>query len=177
MIIEETTLPGVLVLSQERREDGRGYFARTFDREAFAARGLVTDVSQCSVSFNRLRGTIRGLHLQIAPFEEAKLVRVTRGSVHDVVVDVREGSPTRGQHVAVALTAELGNQVYVPPGFAHGFQTLEDGTEVFYQISAGYSPEHARGYRFDDPTLAIRWPEPVTVISDRDLRLPRFDEG
>jgi dTDP-4-dehydrorhamnose 3,5-epimerase len=175
--IEETELAGVFVLTQERREDARGFFARTYDRDAFAAAGLVTDITQCSISFNHRRGTIRGLHLQVAPFAEAKLVRVTRGSIHDVVVDVREGSPTRGQHVAVALTAALGNQVYVPPGFAHGFQTLEDETEVFYQISAAYSPEHARGYRFDDPTLAIRWPEPVTVISDRDLRLPRFGEG
>src|SRR5581483_90009 len=138
MRFAETALPGVVVLVPERREDARGFFARTFDRDAFAARGMETAVVQCSVSFNHRRGTVRGLHLQVAPFEEAKLVRVTRGAVHDVVVDVREGSPTRGRHVAVLLAAEEGTQLYVPPGFAHGFQTLEDATEVSYQISAPY---------------------------------------
>jgi dTDP-4-dehydrorhamnose 3,5-epimerase len=176
MRLEETALPGVVVLVPERREDARGFFARTFDRQAFAACGMETVVEQCSVSFNHRRGTIRGLHWQVAPFAEAKLVRVTRGAVHDVVVDVRPGSPTRGRHVAVTMSAETGTQLYVPPGFGHGFQTLEDATEVSYQISAPYSPEHARGVRFDDPTLGIAWPEPVTVISDRDLLLPWFAE-
>ena len=175
MIFTATEIAGVYLLVPERHADGRGSFARTFDREQFAAHGLETAVVQCSTSFNHRRGTLRGLHLQAPPFAEAKLVRVTRGAVFDAVVDVRPGSPTRGRHVAVTLTAAEGNQVYVPPGCAHGFQTLADETEVFYQISAPYSPEHARGYRYDDPVLAIPWPEPVTMISDRDLQLPRFE--
>lgn len=174
MIFTETELEGVWVLEPERHRDNRGWFARTFDREAMQARGLETAVAQGATSYNRLRGTVRGLHLQAPPFEERKLVRVTRGSVFDVVVDVRADSPTRGRHVAVELSAEAGNQLYVPAGFAHGFQTLEDDTEVAYLISAPYSAEHARGYRFDDPTLAIPWPHAMTMISDRDLRLPRF---
>jgi dTDP-4-dehydrorhamnose 3,5-epimerase len=173
----ETSLPGVFVIEPERREDPRGFFQRTYDREAFAAHGLDPGIVQGSVSFNRRRGTVRGLHFQAAPFEETKLVRASRGSVFDVVVDVRDGSPTRGQHFSVTLTADSGLQVYVPPGFAHGFQTLEDSTEVTYLISAAYSAEHARGFRFDDATLAIAWPEPLTMISDRDLSLPRFGEG
>jgi dTDP-4-dehydrorhamnose 3,5-epimerase len=176
MIFRSTALPGVFLLDIERHEDGRGHFARTFAAEEFATHGLSTAVVQCSTSFNHLRGTVRGLHLQAAPFEEAKLVRVTRGSAFDVVVDVRPGSPTRGRHVAAVLSAEAGTQVYVPPGFAHGFQTLEDATEVSYQISAPYSAEHARGYRFDDPALSIRWPIEMTMISDRDLMLPRFGD-
>jgi dTDP-4-dehydrorhamnose 3,5-epimerase len=176
MIFRSTALAGVFLLDPERHEDGRGYFARTFAVEELEAHGLSTAVVQCSSSFNKLRGTVRGLHLQAAPFEEAKLVRVTRGSAYDVVVDVRPGSPTRGRHVAAVLSAENGTQIYVPPGFAHGFQTLEDGTELAYQISAPYSAEHARGYRFDDPALGIRWPLEMTMISDRDLLLPRLGE-
>lgn len=174
MIFQPTEITGVFLLEPERREDARGYFARTFDHEEMAAHGLETAVVQCSTSFNHLRGTIRGLHFQLAPYAETKLVRVTRGAVFDVVVDVRPGSPTCGRYVAAVLSAEKGNLVYVPPGFAHGFQTLEDHTEVYYQISAPYSAEHARGYRWDDPTLDIAWPEPMTMISDRDLQLPRF---
>jgi len=176
VIFKETELAGVWVLEPERHRDNRGWFARTFDRDALAARGLDTAVAQGATSYNRLRGTVRGLHLQAPPFEECKLVRVTRGSVFDVVVDVRADSPTRGRHVAVELSAEAGNQVYVPAGFAHGFQTLEDDTEVAYLISAPYSAEHARGYRYDDPTFAIPWPHVMTMISDRDLRLPRFGD-
>jgi dTDP-4-dehydrorhamnose 3,5-epimerase len=177
VIFKETALAGVWVLEPERHRDNRGWFARTFDREAMAARGLETAVAQGATSYNRLRGTVRGLHLQAPPFEECKLVRATRGSVFDVVVDVRAESPTRGRHVAVTLSAEDGNQIYVPAGFAHGFQTLEDDTEVAYLISAPYSAEHARGYRYDDPTFAIPWPHAMTMISDRDLRLPRFGEA
>jgi dTDP-4-dehydrorhamnose 3,5-epimerase len=174
VIFKATALEGVFVLEPERHEDERGFFARTWDPDELRAHGLDATIAQASVSFNHRRGTLRGLHFQIAPFEEAKLVRVTRGAAFDVVVDARSGSPTRGQHVAVTLTAEEGNQIYIPPGCAHGFQTLADATEVSYLISARYSPEHARGFRFDDPTLAIPWPEPVTVISARDRALPPF---
>jgi dTDP-4-dehydrorhamnose 3,5-epimerase len=174
MIFRETALPGAWVLTPERFEDERGFFARTYCRRDFEARGLDPEVAQCSVSYNHLRGTLRGLHFQIAPHEEVKLVRVTRGAVWDVIVDLRPDSPTFRQHAAVVLSAAEGNQLYIPKGMAHGFQTLEDGTEVFYQISAFYAPEAARGYRWDDPAFAIPWPEPVTVMSEKDRNLPLF---
>jgi dTDP-4-dehydrorhamnose 3,5-epimerase len=174
VIFKATALAGVFVIEPERHEDERGFFARTWDHEELRAHGLDATIAQASVSFNRRRGTLRGLHYQAAPFEEAKLVRVTRGAVFDVVVDARSSSPTRGQHVAVTLGAEEGNQIFIPVGCAHGFQTLADATEVSYLISARYSPEHGGGFRFDDPTLAIPWPEPVTAISARDRELPPF---
>jgi len=176
VIFEPTPLAGAWVLAPERHEDDRGFFARTFCRREFEDRGLVAEVAQASTSFNRRRGTVRGMHYQIAPDAEAKLVRCTRGAVFDAVVDLREGSPTRGRHFALVLSAETGNQLYVPPGLAHGFQTLEDATEVHYQISASFAPESARGFRYDDPEAAIPWPEPVTVVSERDLALPPFAE-
>jgi dTDP-4-dehydrorhamnose 3,5-epimerase len=174
MIFRETPLAGAFVLTPERFDDDRGFFARTYDRDRFEERGLDAEVVQCSVSYNHRRGTLRGLHFQAAPYEETKLVRCTRGRIWDVIVDVRSGSATRGQHFAVTLSAEEGNALYVPKGMAHGFITLEDATEVFYQISARYSPEHARGYRWDDPTLAIPWPEPVIILSEKDRILPWF---
>ncbi|MEA2604263.1 MAG: dTDP-4-dehydrorhamnose 3,5-epimerase [Acidobacteriota bacterium] len=172
MIFRATPLPGAWVLEPERFEDERGFFARTFCRSDFAERGLDPDVAQCSVSFNRRRGTVRGLHFQIAPHEEVKLVRVTRGALWDVIVDLRPGSPTFRKYFATVLSAEAGNQLYIPKGMAHGFQTLEDGTEVSYQISEPYAPESARGYRWDDPAFGISWPEPVTMMSEKDRNLP-----
>jgi dTDP-4-dehydrorhamnose 3,5-epimerase len=174
MIFRETPLPGVWVLEPERFEDERGFFARTYSRGDFVDRGLDPAVTQCSVSFNHRRGTVRGLHFQIAPYEEVKLVRVTRGSLWDVIVDLRPGSPTFRNHFAVVLSADAGNQLYIPKGMAHGFQTLEDRTEVSYQISEPYTPDAARGYRWDDPSFAIPWPEPVTVMSEKDRNLPFF---
>jgi dTDP-4-dehydrorhamnose 3,5-epimerase len=174
MIFRETPLPGAWLLEPERIEDERGFFARTFCRDEFEQRGLDPTVAQCSVSFNHRRGTLRGLHFQIAPHEEVKLVRVTRGSIWDVIVDLRLDSPTFKQHFSIVLSAESGNQLYIPKGLAHGFQTLEDATEVFYQISELYAPESARGYRWDDPAFAIPWPEAVTVISEKDRLLPLF---
>jgi dTDP-4-dehydrorhamnose 3,5-epimerase len=174
MIFRETPLTGAFVVEAERIGDERGFFARTWSRAELVAHGLDPEIAQCSVSFNHRRGTLRGLHFQAAPFEEVKLVRCTRGSVWDVIVDVRPGSPTRGRHFALVLSAEERNALYVPKGFAHGFITLEDAAEVFYQISAPYSAEHTRGYRWDDPTFAIPWPEPATVISERDRNLPLF---
>ena len=175
MIFKETPLPGAFVLETRRFQDERGFFARTFSVDEFAAHGLDTDVVQCSVSFNHRRGTLRGLHFQEAPYEETKLVRCTRGAIWDVIVDIRSGSPTRGRHFALVLSADERNALYIPKGMAHGFISLEDSTEVFYQISERYSPEHARGYRWDDPTFTIPWPEPATVISDRDRDLPLFE--
>jgi len=176
MIFRELSLPGAFVLEPERIEDERGFFARAFSREELAARGLDPTVVQCSLSFNRRRGTLRGMHYQAAPAEEAKLVRCVRGAIHDVIVDVRPASPTLGRHAAARLDADNRFALYVPPGFAHGFQTLEDDTELYYQMSAAYSPEHARGFRHDDPELGIAWPLPVSVISERDRTLPRFAE-
>ena len=174
MIFREIAVAGAYLIEAERVADERGFFARTFCRREFAARGLEPAVAQASVSFNLRRGTVRGLHFQAPPHEEAKLVRVTRGSIFDVVVDLRPGSPTYLRHATASLSAEEGNQVYLPPGCAHGFQTLADETEVSYQISAAYVPEAARGYRWDDPTFAIAWPLPVTVISERDRSLRYF---
>jgi len=175
VIFRETDLAGAWVLEPERFTDDRGFFARTFCRDELQAHGIDPSVAQCSVSYNHRKGTLRGLHFQIAPREEAKLVRCTRGAIFDAIVDVRPGSPTYGRHFAVVLSAEAGNQLYIPKGMAHGFQTLEDGTEIFYQISEMYAPELARGYRYDDPALGIPWPLPVTVIADKDLDLPRFE--
>ncbi len=174
MIFKETPLAGAYILEPERSADDRGFFARTYDRDQFEARGLDPEVVQCSVSYNHRRGTLRGLHFQVPPHEEAKLVRCTRGRIWDVIVDVRLGSSTRGQHFAVVLSAEEGNALYVPKGMAHGFLTLEDATEIFYQISERYSPDHSRGYRWDDPIFAIPWPEPIAVMADKDRNLPFF---
>lgn len=174
MIFHSTPLAGAWVLEPERHEDDRGFFARTFCLDELAEHGLDTRIAQASTSFNRRRGTVRGMHYQIAPDAEAKLVRCTRGALFDAVVDLRDGSPTRGRWFAVGLSAEAGNQLYVPPGFAHGFQTLEDETEVHYLISVPYAPASGRGFRFDDPEVGIPWPEPVTLISERDRGLPPF---
>lgn len=174
MIFRETPLAGAFIVEPERFEDERGFFARTYDRDIFAERGLDVEIVQCSVSYNRRRGTLRGLHFQAAPHEETKLVRCTRGGIWDVIVDLRQGSPTRGCHFAVVLSAEKGNALYVPKGMAHGLLTLEEETEIFYQISERHSPEHARGFRWDDPTFAIPWPEPIAMMSDKDRQLPFF---
>jgi len=177
MIFRETPLAGAWVLEPERIADERGFFARTYCRRDFTARGLDPTIAQCSVSFNPRRGTLRGLHFQAAPHEEVKLVRVTRGAVWDVIVDLRPESPTYARRFSIVLSADDRNELYIPQGMAHGFQTLEDGTEVFYQISEFYAPESVRGYRWDDPTFAIPWPEPVTVISEKDRNLPLFKEA
>jgi dTDP-4-dehydrorhamnose 3,5-epimerase len=152
--------------------DERGFFARSWSAQEFEDRGLNATLVQCSVSFNRQRGTLRGLHFQIAPHEEAKLIRCTRGAIFDVIVDLRLTSPTFGQWRAAELNALNHVSVYAPEGFAHGFQALEDDTEVLYQISAAYTPEAVRGVRWDDPSLSIRWPIKHTILSERDNSLP-----
>ncbi len=177
MIFRETPLAGAWVLESERFEDERGFFARTYCRREFEAHGLDPSIAQCSISFNHRRGALRGLHFQAAPHEEIKLVRVTRGAIWDVIVDLRPGSPTFRQHFSIVLSAEARNELYIPTGMAHGFQTLEEETEVFYQISEFYAPESARGYRWDDPAFAIPWPEPVTVMSEKDRDLPLIGEA
>ncbi|HZT79891.1 MAG TPA: dTDP-4-dehydrorhamnose 3,5-epimerase [Gemmataceae bacterium] len=173
MQFHETRLRGAFLIDLDRREDERGHFARTYCEDEFAAVGLRPRWLQCNVSFNRRRGTLRGLHYQEAPFAEAKLVRCTRGAIFDVIVDLRPGSPTYGKWVAAELTADNGRMFYVPEGFAHGFQTLADDTEVFYQMSERYRPEAARGVRWDDAALAIAWPDcGERIISPRDLAFP-----
>ncbi len=161
-------IPGAYLLGLDELEDERGFFARVFCREEFLARGLNPDVVQCSLSFNHRRATLRGMHYQAEPHAEAKLVRCTRGAVYDVVLDLRAGSPTYLQWAAAELSAGNRRAVYVPEGCAHGFQTLEDGTDVYYQMSAPYQPESARGVRWDDPAHGIAWPLPDPVVGERD---------
>lgn len=167
-----TPLAGSFVVELARMEDERGFFARSFCREEFLAHGLNPTIMQCNVSWNRLKGTLRGLHYQAAPHEEAKLVRCTRGAVFDVIVDLRLESPTRYRWHAVTLDAQNRLALYVPTGFAHGFQTLESDSELLYQMSEFYKPELARGLRWDDPRLAIAWPLPNPIVSDRDRAYP-----
>jgi dTDP-4-dehydrorhamnose 3,5-epimerase len=177
VIFVPTVVPGAFVVEPERLEDERGFFARTWCAREFAERGLDPRVVQCSVSFSERKGTLRGLHYQIAPHPEAKLVRCTRGAIHDVIVDLREDSPAFLRHVAVELSAENHRMVYVPEGVAHGFQTLEDRSEVAYQMSAFHAPSHARGVRWNDPAFAIDWPAAERTISERDRTYPDFVPG
>jgi dTDP-4-dehydrorhamnose 3,5-epimerase len=162
----------VAVIELERKQDDRGFFARTFDRTAFAEAGLEPLVEQCNLSFNHRAGTLRGMHFQVAPHPETKLVRCIAGAIVDIIVDMRPGSPTRLQHVSVELSAENRRALYVPPFFAHGYQALTDGAEVLYQVSGAYAPEAERGLRWDDPDLGLEWPLPVSVISAKDGSWP-----
>ena len=171
----ETAIAGVFIVEPERHADDRGWFARTWCAEELRALGLESRLSQCSASFNHRRGTLRGLHYQAPPHAEVKLVRCTRGALFDVAVDLRPTSSTFLRWVGAELTPENGRALYIPRGFAHGFLTLEDATEVAYQISEPYSPPHARGLRFDDPRLAVRWPAEVAIIAPRDRTYPDLD--
>jgi dTDP-4-dehydrorhamnose 3,5-epimerase len=171
----ETPLAGAFVVDLEPIEDERGSFARTFSRDEFEAHGLSTDIAQCSISFNKRRGTLRGMHFQSEPYGECKLVRCIRGSIFDVIIDLRPQSATYRHWFGVDLTPTNGRMLYIPTGLAHGFQTLEDTTEVAYQISEPYRPTHARGVRFDDPAFGIEWPLEVTVISARDREYADVD--
>jgi dTDP-4-dehydrorhamnose 3,5-epimerase len=168
MIFTPIPLQGAYLLDMERAADGRGFFARSFCAQEFEARGLTAPVNQCSVSFNETRGTLRGLHFQAAPHEEDKLVRCTHGALYDVIVDCRPGSPTLWRWFGVELTARNHRSLFMPRGFAHGFLTLEDRTEVLYMMSAAYAPGSARGLRWDDPVLGIRWPVAPAIVSERD---------
>jgi dTDP-4-dehydrorhamnose 3,5-epimerase len=172
MRFTETLLKGAYLIEVELREDARGFFARTFCAREFKEHGLETNFVQCSISMNRTRGTLRGMHYQLPPASEAKLVRCTAGAIHDVIVDLRRDSPTYLQHFGVDLTAQNHRAVYVPKMFAHGFQTLEDDTAIFYQISEFYAPDKSTGLGFDDPKLGITWPLPVTAIADKDRTWP-----
>ena len=174
MIFHETRLPGVFEIQVEAKSDERGFFARTWCQREFEEHGLNPKLVQCSVSFNERKGTLRGMHYQTMPRCEAKLVRCTKGAIHDVVLDLRAQSPTFKQSVGLILTPEKRNMVYVPEGCAHGFLTMEDETEVFYQMSEFYCPEAAKGVRWNDPAFQIIWPANVEVISERDRTYPDF---
>ena len=174
MIFTETTLKGAFVIELEKHEDERGFFARTFCRTEFETQGLNPNFVQCNISYNKKKDTLRGMHYQVAPYQEAKLVSCTRGALYDVIIDLRPDSPTYCRWLAVELSAENYQMLYIPECFAHGFQTLEDNTLVLYQMSEFYHPECARGNRWDDPAFGIKWPLSNRVVSKKDLSYPDF---
>ncbi len=176
MIFSETKLTGAFIVDLDPHEDERGFFARSWCANEFAKRGLNPRLAQCNISFNQKRGTLRGMHYQAAPHEEAKLVRCTMGEIFDVMIDLRISSPTFRQWVAVELTGENHRAVYIPEGFAHGFQTLTDRAEVFYQMSKPYFPDLARGARWNDPAFGIIWPICDVIISEKDQSFPLQSE-
>src|SRR6185369_8706161 len=168
MIFTKTNLEGAWIVDIKRLEDERGFFARTFCQNEFRDHGLNPCVAQCNVSYNKMKGTFRGVHLQVSPYQEAKLVQCISGSIYDVIVDLRPESPTYLQHLGLTLTAQNHRMLYIPEGFAHGFLTLEDETNIFYQMSEFYAPESARGFRWNDPAFGITLPAEVKIISERD---------
>jgi len=170
----QTKLEGAFIIDLDKHRDERGFFARTWCRQEFRDHGLNTDIAQTSISFNKRAGTLRGMHFQVEPYEETKLVRCTRGALHDVILDLRIGSPTYRQWTAVELSADNYRMLYIPAGFAHGFITLEENTEATYLISDPYVPDSASGIRWDDPVFDMKWPRAIEVISDRDLEWPDF---
>jgi dTDP-4-dehydrorhamnose 3,5-epimerase len=175
MKFTETPLRGAYLVDIEPIADERGFFARTWCEREFRERGLNPGLKQASLSYNYRKGTLRGMHFQTNGHQESKLVRCVAGAVFDVIIDLRKNSPTFTRHFAAVLSVENRRMLYIPEGFAHGFQTLTDGAELFYQISQFYSPEHASGVRWNDPVFGINWPEPPQVISVRDQSFPDFD--
>jgi len=175
MEFNEIGLKGACVVRFKKIEDDRGFFARAWCRQEFFKEGLNPEMVQLNTGFSRRRGTLRGLHYQLAPHAEAKFIRCTRGAIYDVIVDIRVGSPTLGRWFGLELTPDNGLMLYAPEGFAHGYETLEDDTEMYYLTSAVYAPGSARGVRHNDPAFGIRWPLPVSVISAADREWPRFE--
>ena len=175
MIFHPLDIAGAYLIEPEKKEDRRGFFARTYCRLELEERDLDPTLVQCNVSVNKIRGTVRGMHWQAAPYEEIKMVRCTAGAILDVILDMRPDSPTFRRHVTAELTRENRHAVYIPAGCAHGFQSLEDDSEVFYQMSEFYYPEAARGVRWNDPAFDISWPLPVTVISEKVRSYPDFE--
>jgi dTDP-4-dehydrorhamnose 3,5-epimerase len=172
MKFTESPLPGVFVVDMAPLQDERGFFARAYCSEEFAAQGLGIEMQQCSVSYNLKKGTLRGLHYQSAPHEEHKLVRCTAGEIFDVIVDIRPQSASYRRWFGEKLTAQNHRSLFIPPGFAHGFITLCDATEVYYMISVSHAPEYSRGFRWNDPAFGIEWPEVPSTISQRDAQFP-----
>ena len=177
MRVLSESLMGAKLLELVPRHDERGFFARAFCRDTLAGLGIDAVVAQANMSHSRCRGTLRGLHYQLEPSAETKLVMCILGAVHDVVLDLRSASPTFGRWIGVELSAENRRVMVVPPGCAHGFLTMSDDASVFYLVSSNYDPERERGVRFDDPTFAVGWPFAPTVVSDRDRHHPSFDPG
>jgi dTDP-4-dehydrorhamnose 3,5-epimerase len=177
MRFEETVLAGAYVVDLEPRADERGFFTRTFCEREFGAHGLPVRFPQCNLSRNVRLGTLRGMHFQVGPDPEAKIVHAVSGAIYDVIVDLRPKSPTFLRWIGVELSAESGRALFVPGGFAHGFLTLAPGTDVFYHMSDFYRPERDRGFRWNDPRFDIRWPSPPSVISSRDAEYPDWDPG
>lgn len=169
MIFTETELEGSYIIEIEKIEDERGFFARSWDKKQFEERNLNSNLIQCNISFNKTKGTLRGMHYQDMPHAEAKLVRCTRGRMYDVIIDLRKNSKTFHKWIGVELSDKNYKMLYIPEGFAHGFQTLEDDTEVFYQMSQAHVPEYSRGIRYDDERFQISWPLPNHIISKNDL--------
>jgi dTDP-4-dehydrorhamnose 3,5-epimerase len=175
VIFTETDLSGAFIIEPELVEDERGFFVRTWCQREFERQGLSSKLVQCNISFNKKKGTLRGMHFQTAPHQEVKLVRCSQGAIYDVVVDLRSESSTFKGWTAVELTAQNRRQLYIPPGFAHGFQTLEDETEIFYQMSEFHEPSSARGVRWNDPAFGIKWPKADSrILSPRDQSYPDF---
>ena len=172
----ETSLKDAYIVEIEPIEDNRGLFARSWCKREFEAHRLNPEIVQCNISFNIKKGTLRGMHYQTKPFKEAKLVRCTRGAIFDVIIDLRADSPTFKDWFAVELTDKNRKMLYIPERFAHGFQTLKDNTEVFYQMSEYYSPEYSKGIRWNDPSFSIKWPEDKRNISKRDQQYPDFSQ-
>lgn len=175
MKFTELKVPGVFLVELEQNVDERGFFARTFCEEEFAAHGLPTRFPQCNLSRNTRAHTLRGLHFEAPPSAESKLVRCNSGAIYDVAVDLRPGSATRFQWVAAELTAQGGQALFIPAGFAHGFLTLTDATDVFYHMGSAFRPGAGRGARYDDPLFGVKWPSAPSVISERDATYPDFD--
>jgi dTDP-4-dehydrorhamnose 3,5-epimerase len=176
MIFTPTELTGAFVIEPQKLEEERGFFARSWCQREFERHALNPRLVQCDISFSKNKGTLRGMHYQLSPFEEVKLVRCTRGSIYDAIIDLRRDSATFKKHFGLVLSADNHKMLYVPEGFAHGFLTLEDNTEVFYQMSEFYAPEHGRGVRWNDPAFGIAWPMLPRTISDRDRTCPDFGD-
>ena len=174
MIFSKTAIPDAFLISLNRNEDERGFFARTFCRSEFTEHGLNPSLEQCSISFNKQKGTLRGMHFQKPPYEETKIVRCTMGAMFDVIIDLRPDSPTFKQWLSFELNAENRSMLYIPRGLAHGFLTLEDNTEALYQISDRYVPESAAGVRWNDTAFGIQWPETPRIISVKDQEYKDF---
>jgi dTDP-4-dehydrorhamnose 3,5-epimerase len=174
MIFKETKLKGAYIIELELIEDDRGFFARSFCKNEFEKLGLNPNIVQCNISYSKKRGTLRGMHYQVAPYEESKIVSCRRGTIYDVILDLRLDSPTYCQWFALELSADNFKMLYIPEGLAHGFQTLEDNTVVFYQMSEFFYSEYARGVRWDDPLFRIKWPIPDTILSKKDKKYEDF---
>ena len=177
MIFTETNLKGAYIIELEKKGDERGFFARSFDSEIFKKNGLNPNVHQCNISYSKTKGTLRGLHFQLPPYQEAKFLRCVRGKIYDVIVDLRSKSETYKQWIGVELSSDNYKMLYAPEGFAASFQTLTDDVELVYQVSQAYTPEYERGLRWNDPAFNIEWPLELTVMSEKDKSWPLFKDS